>query len=291
MYINTEWYRIFLSVSKTKNLTKAAEQLHITQPSVSYAIKQLEQNLGVVLLTRLSKGVQLTQEGQMLAEYVEKAFHHFLAAENSIHLLKQFKMGCVRIGSNGAIIKDIILPVLDEFHIEYPDIRIQLLQAQTSVIVDHIKEGKLDVGFVYHTIKDSDIVITPLKRIENCFVAGGKFKSYANEQLTIQQLASLPLILLSSGSTTRRMLDGWFAAESQTIRADFELSSVDMMVEFAKRGYGIAFVMKSMVQNELANGELVELNTVQPLPMQELCMVTSHNNSLIANIFTKKFVD
>lgn len=289
MDINTEWYRIFLSVSKTKNLTKAAELLHITQPSVSYAIKQLEQSLGVELLTRLSKGVKLTQEGQMLAEYVEKAFHHLSAAENSIQMLKQFKMGYVRIGSNGAIIKDVILPVLDKFHIEYPDIRIQLLQAQTNVIVEQIKEGKLDVGFVYLPIRDSDVVITPLKSIENCFVAGGKLKAYAAEELSIQQLTSLPLILLSSGSITRNMLEGWFAAQGYSINADIELNSIDMMVEFAKRGYGIAFATKSMVQHEIARGELVELKTKQPLPMQELCIVTSHNSSLITDIFTKKF--
>jgi len=288
--INTEWYRIFLSVSKTKNLTKAAEQLHITQPSVSYAIKQLEQNLGVVLLRRLSKGVQLTQEGQMLAEYVEKAFHQFGAAEYSIQLLKQYKLGCVRIGSNGAIIKDVILPVLDEFHVEYPDIRIQLLQAKTSVIVEHIKEGRLDVGFVYLPITDPDIVITPLKSIENCFVAGHKYKSYASDPLTMQQLTSLPFISLSSGSATRTMLEGWFSAYGYSIEADIELSSIDMMVEFAKRGYGVALVTKTMVQHEITSGELIELHTKQSLPMQEMCMITSHNNSLIATIFAEKFV-
>jgi len=291
MFINTEWYRIFLSVSKTKNLTKAAQQLHITQPSVSYAIKQLEQSLGVHLLTRLSKGVQLTQEGQMLAEYVEKAFHQFTAAENSIQMLKEFKMGYVRIGSNGAIIKDVILPVLDKFHVEYPDIRIQLLQAQTNIIVEQIKEGKLDVGFVYQPIEDSDVVITPLKSIENCFVAGGKLKVYGNEQpLTIKQLTNLPLILLSAGSLTRNMLEVWFASQGYKINADIELNSIDMMVEFAKRGYGIAFATKSMVQQEIASGELVELKTELPLPKQELCIVTSHNSSLITDIFKSKFV-
>ncbi len=98
MHINAEWYRVFLVVSKIENLSRSAEKLHMTQPSVSYIIKQLEESLGIALFERLSKGVRLTQEGKMLAEYVEKAFQQLFVAESQIHLLKQYKLGDVRIG-------------------------------------------------------------------------------------------------------------------------------------------------------------------------------------------------
>ncbi|WP_339304231.1 LysR family transcriptional regulator [Paenibacillus sp. FSL R5-0519] len=291
MQINTEWYRIFLKVSQTENLTRAAEQLHMTQPSISYAIKQLEENLSIELFERLSKGVRLTQEGKVLAEYIEKAFYHIVVAENQIDLIKQNKVGIVRIGSNGGIIKDVVLPILDEFHEKYSEIRIRLLQAKTNEIIKHIKEGQLDVGFVYLPVNVSEVVVRPLKSIQSCFVVGPKFQYLADELITTERLTELPLLLLSSGSTTRRILEAWFATQGYKIKADIELNSVDMLVEFAKRGYGAAFVTKSFVQNELAQGNLFELNIEHPTPVQELGIVTRDKNSLITDILMGMYLE
>src|SRR5690606_4189663 len=127
------------------NLTKAAQNLHMTQPSVSYAIKQLEEALGMALFVRLPKGVQLTHEGRALFEHVSAAFNQLESGERQIKLMKQFEDGVVRIGANGAAIKHILLPRLDEFHSKYPQIRIRLLQERTSNIVNHLKEGTLDI--------------------------------------------------------------------------------------------------------------------------------------------------
>jgi DNA-binding transcriptional LysR family regulator len=68
--LHLEWYRIFLHTARHGNVTKAAQELHVTQPSVSYAIKQMEEALGLKLFHRLSKGVELTEEGKALAAYV-----------------------------------------------------------------------------------------------------------------------------------------------------------------------------------------------------------------------------
>ena len=85
---NLEWYRIFLQTARYGNLTKAAQALHITQPSVSYAMKQMEEALGIKLFNRLSKGVELTKEGQSLLKYVEQSFTLLDAAEKHVLNLK-----------------------------------------------------------------------------------------------------------------------------------------------------------------------------------------------------------
>lgn len=95
----------FLYTARYKNLTKAANELHITQPSVSYAIKQMEDSLGLKLFHRLSKGVELTEEGRALLEYVEPSLVMLDSAQKHLHNLKQLNEGEVRIGASDSLIK------------------------------------------------------------------------------------------------------------------------------------------------------------------------------------------
>lgn len=286
-----EGYRVFLAVSRLGNMSRAAEQLHMTQPSVSYAMKQLEERLGVSLFERLSKGIRLTEEGKLLAEHVEQAFGHLDAAEAQLDQLKQHKLGQIRIGANGAIIKEMVLPILDQFHESFPGIRIRLLQQRTMNIIRLIQEGNLDAGFVYLPVQAAELAVTQLKTIDNCLVAGRSFASLSRDRLPAARLLDIPLLLLTAGSTTRSMLEGWFAAQGYSIEADMELTSNDMLIEFAKRGYGAAFVPRPFVQQEIAAGELVELPTEVPLPSLTLGMVVRPQPTRTAEQFITKVME
>ena len=192
MIANTEWYRVFLHAAETSNLTKAAQNLHMTQPSVSYAIKQLEEALGVGLFDRLSKGVRLTQEGHALYQHVRQAFDELDSAERRLKNLKQFGEGRLRIGANGAIVKDFLLSLLDRFHARYPDIRIQLSQERTSSIVERLKKGSLDLGFVHLPVSDEEIHIIDSRTSPYCAVVGTAFADWARRPLRTEELTELP---------------------------------------------------------------------------------------------------
>jgi LysR family cyn operon transcriptional activator len=280
MMINTEWYRVFMYAAHSSNLTKAAQLLHMTQPSVSYAIKQLEEALDVVLFDRLSKGVKLTHEGYALFQHVVSAFAQLETGEKQLQLLKQFKNGQVRIGANGAIIKDIVLPRLNEFHAKYPDIRIRLLQEKTSNIIRHIKQGMLDIGFVHLPIADHEIEVIPIDSSHNCFVVGKAHEDLATDSVSTDQLLQIPFLMLSSGSTTRAFVEQWFNSQGYTIEADIELNSLDMLTEFAECGYGVAFVPRSFVRDKISEGVLFELKTRVPIPDRPLGIATKRQSSL-----------
>jgi DNA-binding transcriptional LysR family regulator len=280
MIINTEWYRVFMYVAQSNNLTKAAQILHMTQPSVSYTIKHLEEALGVVLFDRLSKGVRLTHEGHALLEYVVPAFAQLDTGERQLQLLRQFKDGQVRIGANGAIIKDIVLPALDEFHTTFPQIRVRLTQENTSNILKYIKQGTLDIGFIHLPLIDPDIDIMLIHSLQNCFVVGKAYQELTTDSLTTDQLLQIPLLMLSAGSTTRSFLEQWFNIQGYAVEADIELNSLDMLTEFAERGYGAAFVPHSFVQLKIKEGVLFELQTQVPIPDRPLGIATKHKSSL-----------
>jgi LysR family cyn operon transcriptional activator len=280
MIINTEWYRVFMYAAQSSNLTKAAQILHMTQPSVSYTIKQLEESLGVVLFDRLSKGVRLTHEGHALLEYVVPAFAQLDTGERQLQLLKQFKDGQVRIGANGPIIKHIVLPALDEFHTAYPQIRLRLIQEKTSNIIKYIKQGTLDIGFIHLPLIDSDIDVMQIHSIRNCFVVGKAYQDLTADFISTDKLLQVPLLMLSAGSTTRSYVEQWFNKQGFAVEADIELNSLDMLTEFAERGFGAAFVPQSFVQHKIREGVLFELQTQVPIPDRPLGIATKRESSL-----------
>lgn len=287
MLMNMEWYRIFLHTAKLGNLTKAAQELHITQPSVSYAIKQLEAQLEVKLFDRLSKGVKLTSEGLEVLAYVEKSFTILQAGEIQLQALKNLTAGELRIGASGPVIKHLLLPLLDTFHAEHSDVRIRLSQGKTSDIRDRLLDGQIDIGLVHLPLSDHELVVSHLTEIQDCFVVGEAYRHLVDTPFSAQALAQLPLLLLSEASSTRLFIEQWFASQGITPDADMELSSMDMLIEMAIRGYGAAFVTQSFIDLELENKKLFRLQTIEPIPLRSVGFATRRNSSLpiIANRF------
>lgn len=278
--MNLEWYRIFLHTAKCRNLTKAAQELHITQPSVSYAIKQIEEAVGLKLFHRLSKGVELTEEGRTLFDYVEQSFAMLDSGQKHLRNLKQRHQGEIRIGASDSLIKHLLLPQLNAFHQLYPGIRIRLSHGKTGEITKRLKEGEIDCAIVHLPIDDAELTIHTLAVLEDCFVVGEGFRELANRPVTTQELAELPLIFLSPGSSTRVSIEKWFGAQGYVVNPDIELGNIDLLAEFARLGYGAAFISRSFVQDELESGSLLELTLEEPLPPRSIGLAIRRNMTL-----------
>ncbi|MBP1989939.1 LysR family transcriptional regulator [Paenibacillus eucommiae] len=289
MMMNMEWYRIFLYAARLGNLTRAAEELHITQPSVSYALKQLEAGLGVKLFNRISKGIKLTSEGIALLEYVEQSFSLLHAGESKVHSLKNLAAGELRIGASGPIIKHLLLSPLDQFHTDNPGVRIRLSQGKTAEIRKQLKEGQIDLGFVHLPLFDHDLHVEHLITIQDCFVVGPAYRGMANHPISSAELAQIPLLLLSQGSSTRQFVEQWLSSQGLSVEVDIELSSLDMLIELAQRGYGAAFVTSSFVKSELMAEKLFQLQPIEAIPTRSIGAATRRDISL--SIAAQYFMD
>ncbi|MCC2686415.1 MAG: LysR family transcriptional regulator [Paenibacillaceae bacterium] len=278
--VNLEWYRIFLYTARCRNLTKASQELHITQPSVSYAIKQMEERLGLKLFHRLSKGVELTEEGRALFNYVEQSFSLLDTAQKHLQNLKQLNEGEIRIGASDSLIKHLLLPQLNAFHKEYPGIRIRLSHGKSPEIAQRLKEGVIDCAVVHMPMSDPQLSVQPLATLGDCFVVGEAYRELAKRSLTMEELSGLPLILLSPGSSTREFVEQWFAAKGFAVKPDIELGNVDLLAEFARLGYGAAFVSRTFVQEEVERGTLFELQLDDPLPPRSIGLATRQDRNL-----------
>lgn len=283
-----EWYRIFLHTARRGNLTKAAQELHITQPSVSYAVKQMEEALGLKLFHRLSKGVELTEEGRILLKYVEQSFSLLDAAQRHLHELKQLTEGEIRIGASDSLIKYLLLPQLNAFHGEHPGIRIRLTPGKTPEIARKLKEGQIDLAIVRLPMEDPMLNVRKLAELEDCFVVGEAYRELADRTLSVRELAELPLLSHSPGSSTRIFVERWFSASGLTVNPDIELGSIDLLTEFARLGYGVAFVPRPFVEAELRDGRLFELRLDASLPPRSIGMAIRSDTPL--SIAAERFV-
>jgi DNA-binding transcriptional LysR family regulator len=244
----------------------------------------------VKLFNRLSKGVRLTPEGAALLEYVEQSLSLLDAGERKIQSLKDLASGELRIGASGPVIKHLLLPVLDQFRAGHPGIRIRLFQGKTSEIGSRLREGKVDIGLIHMPLPDPDLEVKPLAAIQDCFVVGPAYRELAGQQLAAAEIVSqIPLLFLSRGSSTRDFIEEWITAHGLQAEADIELSSLDMLIECARRGYGAAFVTKSFVHQELMDGDLFELQPIEPIPRRSVGIAVSRDLSL--SIIAQRFIE
>ncbi|OUM95823.1 MAG: LysR family transcriptional regulator [Thermobacillus sp. ZCTH02-B1] len=274
MIDNLEGYRAFLAVAQSGSFSKAAEKLGVTQPAVSHTVRRLEERLGGPLFYRTPAGVRLTGEGEMLYKFVSQAFHFLENGERKIAEMRNLVAGEVKIGAGDTLCRHYLLPHLEAFHREYPGVKIQVTNRTTRETIALLKEGKIDFGIVNLPVKDSQLVIRESIPLHDCFVAGEAFRSLTERTLTWRELVLQPLILLEQGSNIRAYVDRFAKGQGVDIRPEFELGSIDLLVQFARIGLGIACVIREFVADELAKGTLHEIRLEKPLPPRRVGLVT-----------------
>lgn len=291
MNIDFELYRIFYTVANNKNITKAAEELNISQPAISKSIKKLEEKLGGQLFVRTKRGVVLTEEGKEFYNYISQAIEYISNAENKFTELLNLETGCIKIGISTTLTKKFLLPYLEEFHKLYPKIDIQIITNLTSELFPKLRNGLIDILILNLNEKNygQDINIIKCKKITDCFIVNKNYKELVNCEISIKELNNFPLILQSKGSNTREFLDN-FAKENNTIlKPNIELASYSLVVEFAKIGLGIGYATKDYIKKELKSRELFEIKLKEKIPSRYIGIATSSNH--LPNFSTKKLIE
>ncbi|HBU83066.1 LysR family transcriptional regulator [Paenibacillus sp. UMB7766-LJ446] len=287
MTTNYELYKVFYWAAKTGSLTQAAKALYITQPSVSHAIKQLEESFGLTLFYRNSKGVALTQEGVSLYSYIEQSQILISLAEEKMAALKSLDNGELRIGGSDSLFKHYMLAYLEEFHVLYPNIKLHLSHGTTPEVITFLKEGKIDLGVVRMPIVDPQLEVRESIQLKDCFVAGERYAQLKDKVMTLEMLLEHQLILFSRNSRVRMAITELFNSYGYTLKPEIEVGSVDLLIEFARRGLGISYVTREFISKELEEGSLFEIQLDVPLPPSHVGIMTKRNMpiSLAANRF------
>lgn len=285
MNINLELYRIFYTVAKNKHMTKASEELHISQPAISQSIKKLEDELGGTLFLRSNKGMDLTSEGKMFFEYVKGALELINNAENEFTSFKDLSKGDIKIGVSTTLTKLILLEPLKKFHLDYPNINISITNDLTSNLVNDLKLGKLDfIIFNESNIKESNLELLKLKELKQGFMYNPAF--YSDDITSFKDLNKYPLILQKTQSNSRKLLDYISLNNNVILKPKMEVVSQDLITEFVNIGLGIGFVIIDLANKKFDN--LKELHINKKIPNINIYLAT--NKSISLTFASKTFI-
>lgn len=286
---NYELYKVFYWAAKTGSLTKAAQSLFLTQPSVSHAIKQLEDYFDMILFYRTSKGVTLTQEGAVLYSYIEQSQMLISLAEEKLTAIKNLNSGELRIGGSDSLFKHYLLSHLEEYHLAYPEVKLQLLHGTTPEIINYLKEGKVDLGVVRMPISDPHLEFREGIQLQDCFVAGSHYAELKGVKLSLELLIQYPIVLFSRNSRARMAITELVRRYGYELKPAIEVGSVDLLIELAKKGLGISYVTREFVSRELEDGSLFEIQLDVQLPPSQVGIMNM--KSVPLSTAAKKFVE
>ena len=270
MAVKLDLYKIFCEVAKYQNFSKAAESLYMTQPAVSQAMMQLENELEIRLFTRTPRGVILTNEGQLLFEYINSAINLINVGEKKLMESKNLMAGELKIGVGDTISRYFLLPYLEKFHNQYPNIKLKIVNRTTLELCTILKSGEIDIAVCNLPIKDSSLEIRKCMDIHDIFVCGEKYKDRISTLLSFGKLAEFPLILLEPKSNSRQYVEKYILSKGIKIEPEIELGSHDLLLEFAKINLGISCVIKEFSQEYLQNNMVYEVETADKIPRRSI---------------------
>ena len=285
---NLNYYKAFYMVAKYKNISKAADALLISQPAIGKSLSRLEENLGCTLFSRTSRGASLTADGEILYERIREAFAAIEAGEEELRHRTELGIGQLRIGVSTTLCKYILLPYLQNFIRQHPHIRITIECQSTLHTVELLESGQIDIGLIGAPKHHGTLTFLPLKKIQDTFVAT---QSYL-DNLSIREHAdsdlflSATLMLLDEENITRQYINDYFYRNQIKTNQILEVSSMDLLIEFAKIGIGAACVIREFVEQELKESTLIEIPMAEPIESRSIGFAYSNSHKLSKSALT-----
>ena len=254
MNADLELYRVFCEVVKFKNISKTAESMYVSQSAVTQSIQKLEAMLGGNLFYRNKNGVELTEEGKNLYEYIKDSIETMSNAENIFSQYVNLQKGKIRIGGGNSLINSLILNPMLEFIKKYPDIDISIGSGITDNLMQKLTNGELDLvvlNLPFKLNKYPNIEVFPLKKSKYCFFCS---KNYAKENniKDLKNIEKCKFILPKTYSSKSKIVNDYIKNNNIDIHSNYEVSSTSIMKKMVVNSIGIGFA-KIETLNDIIN--------------------------------------
>ena len=267
--------RVFYHVAKTEQISKAAEILNVSQPAISQQIKSLEDQIGFKLFSRSKKGVKLTQEAEEIFAYCKNIFAQVESINHTLQNISSLDTGTLRIGASDTICKYYLIDKLKTFEELYPKIRYRVTNCTTTESLSLLKNNDVDIAFVHTPVTNQNFTFRPCLTLEDYFVCSKDFDCSQIKELS--DLTKYRTLLLEKSSHSRKSLDSNLLRYNVELRPKFELASLDLLIEFAKKNMGIICVSKQYIKTELENKELKIIPLKEKLDLRSISLAFDNN--------------
>ncbi|MBB6453679.1 DNA-binding transcriptional LysR family regulator [Salirhabdus euzebyi] len=255
--MNLEHLKVFYTAATKKNFSETAKILHLSQPSVSLQIRQLEDHLNIKLFERTTKKISLTPAGELLFQNADKILKLVNQAEKEIELLSESVHGELLVGASRTIGEHVLPYVLGQYIKEYPQVNIRLRILNSQNIIEHLKNKEINIGFIESMISYPDFVQKPFLEDELVLIAPQNYSHILisdNNFIAPNDLFSLPIILREQGSGTRQVVEEHLRKNNldpSKLNVILELENTESIKSAVESGMGVSIISKSAIRKEL----------------------------------------
>ena len=289
MKTNLDLYKTFYYVAKNNNITQASNELMVSQPAVSKAIKTLERDLNTQLFNRNKDGVSLTNAGEILFNKIKQSIELIVSAEEDLTSLNNMEKGTINIGAGNTIMQRYLMPYIKLFHELYPNINVIVHTLVTEDLIKRAGVGLIDIIFTHLPNNiPNNFKIYYIKKLHDIFVVNND-SIYKDKIITKNDLESIPLVLLPYNASNRKNFNKFCTQNNIVVKPLMEIGNDLIVEECAEGGLGVGLVVKEYVQKQLDDKKLIELKTDFTFEEKDLVCLVEQNRT--NNIIIKKFID
>ncbi|APY12552.1 LysR family transcriptional regulator [Seonamhaeicola sp. S2-3] len=251
--------KVFYTVARRLNFTKASEELLISQPAVTKHIKELETRFNLALFDRQGNKVTLSPAGEVLLRHTEKIHEIYRQLEFDLNQLNATLQGTLHVGSSTSITQYILPPLLAKFHKIHQDVKVELFSGNSEQIEQALLNKDIELGIVEGKLKKREMHYTPFLKDEIVLVCSSKNSSIKKDEILPEELKNIPLLLREPGSGTLEVIAN--ALKEKGIRLsdliiEMQLGSTEAIKSYLQHSNCMAFVSLHTIFEELQNGDL-----------------------------------
>jgi len=228
--------RYFLDIAQTEHLTRSAQNLFVTQSTLSHGLRQLEQELGLVLFERLGRGLKLSQAGSEFRAYASRALQELEAGRMAMADLSGLQSGSLCVGAIPTFLNTVVPPAVAGFQQAYPKVSVAVHELRAEPLEAALLAGALDLGVAFHPTAHAEIEAEPLFDERLLLVVGPGHAWAGRRQLTLKALHGQPLALLPRSFATRQLIDDALRALGVVPRVAVEMASVEALLALCRHG-------------------------------------------------------
>ena len=260
--------QVFYTVAHLLSFTKAAETLHMTQPAVTFQVRQLESHFNTRLFDRTHNKVTLTEAGRKTFGYAERIFELYAELENAIHQITGEVSGTLTIGASTTIAEYMLPSLLGEFKVMHPQTRLRLKVSNTEGIVSMVENNMIDLGVVEAPVSNKNLVVMGCRPDQLVVIVSPDHKLAGKKKVTMAEVCDQPFIAREEGSGTREVVMDYMkkmGLDSSNLNVNIELGSSEAIKGAVEAGMGISILSRATIDKELALGSLTFIELDPPL--------------------------
>jgi len=259
----------FLAVAETGHFTRAAQEMHVSQPALSQQIKKLETELGTPLFDRLGRGVELTDAGRLLRPRAEQVLAELSDARTAVNELQGLKRGAIRVGTVQTTGEYLIPNAVARFHASHPEVHVSVEERSAPGIEDGLTTGALDLGIGFVTDDQGDLSVETLFDERLVAIIQQGYPLADAPQQPVSALADHPLILLPEGFCTRRLIDQAFQAAEMHPLIRLEMNSIAGILQTVRTTRGVT-ILPALTLSMTGTEGLQAVALTNPAPRREV---------------------